>query len=443
MKSAVVKSLALSLLCFALPLRAQDSGPQLTGYVKSFAFVQAVEPYDMDRAGARLQLALSGGDDELVSYYGAFDFELNSALLDGQNLAERGGGFALWPVELYANLSLGDVDLRVGQQFIFWGRTSWVNPTDVVSAWDYAHIASEIEDYRVAPLALRANWYAFEGLMLDLVWLPMFQPHRIAMQAPVQMGSLPVEDLGTQLPGPSLDNSELGLRLTQSISAWALDWSLAGFVGHDKFPAIDVHPVLESVVMGPPGSPPVMMPTSLQWQQKYQRLLMLGGDFAKALGPLVIKGEAALKTHPLLGDDDEDSLGSRAEYVLGVDYTWSQDLQLELQYIGKHRLYYDAEAQRQALQQMGRAGAFVEEATDHQLSLRVQARVLSELSLQALVLYDLVYQDLMGLSFVSWDIVDALKLYVGLVAFGGMQADTPLARQADYSRVFVELKYSY
>lgn len=422
----------------------ESSGPQLSGYVKSFAFVQAVDPYALDRAGSRLQLALSGGDGEPVSYYAALDFELNTALFDGSSINLRDGGFAIWPVELYANLSLGPVELRVGKQYIFWGRTAWVNPTDVVTAWDYANIASEIEDYRIAPLALRANYYVFDNLMLDLVWLPIFQPDLIPISAPIDMGGLPVVDLGPQLPERSLANSEGGLRLSQSISAWALDWSLAAYVGYDKSPNVAVDPVFEPVVMGPPGTPPVMIPTAMTWSQNYQRLLMLGGDFAKAWGPVVIKAEAALLSHPLLDADDDDSLGSTAEYVLGLDYSFSQELQLGVQYIGSHRLYYDAEQARARMTaEMGRVPDFVERATDHQISLRVQAQPWSSIGLQALGLYDLSYNDFMALGFVTWDLADALKLYLGAIAFGGVDAATPMTRQADYSRVFVELKYSY
>lgn len=440
---------ALTLLAAALltPHAARafdDSGVALGGYVKGFYFQQAVDPFDLDRAGTRLQLSARGGDMEPASYYAAVDFELNTALFEGGDSLARGEGFDVYPVEIYANLSLGPTELRVGKQFVFWGRTAWVNPTDVITAWDYANIASEIEDYRVAPLAARLNWYIFDELMLDLVWAPVFQPHRIPMHAPAEMGGLPVIETEPALPDPHPTNGEYGLRLSQSISTWALDWAIAAYLGFDKAPGVDVAPVLTPLQAGPPGSPPVLVPTSLRWTKRYQRLLMVGADFAKAIGAFVIKGEGAIKAHPPLEPSAASRRHTQAEGVLGVDYLWSEELDLGLQYVTTYRLDYDREAIADDLEQrMGQVPPFVEAAWEHALTLRANAKLGDAWSGQLIGLYSATYQDFMLLAFVGWDMADALKLYVGGLAFGGADADTPMGRQQDFSRLFVELKYSF
>lgn len=436
---------ALCLLGMSSGLRAQDGlAPRLGGYVKGYAFEQAVDPYDLQRAGARLQLQLSGGSGEPAAYFGAFDFELDSASSRSGDPLQRDVGFEIYPVELYLNLTLGPLELRVGKQFVFWGRTAWVNPTDVISAWDYAHIASEIEDYRVAPAALRLSWYAIDELLVDLVWVPLFQPHRIPMVVPERMGELPVLRQSARTPDLALTSTELGLRVSHAISSLALDWALAGYVGYDKNPSISVAPRLEPIVMGPPGTPPVMIPTALIWQERYQRLVMVGGDLQKALGPFVLKAEVALKAHPDLDATGlpEDPTG--AQGVIGVDYVFSENLDLGLQYVATGLLGYDVDEERTRLErQMGRAPVFVDEALTHQVTARVNFKLLPELGGQVLALYDVTYVDFMVLGFVWWDIADALKLYLGALAFGGADGNTPMARQADFSQVFAELKLSF
>ena len=54
-------------------------------------------------------------------------------------------------------LHKGFLDLSVGKQYVFCGQTDWVNPTDLFTPWDYVNISSELEDYRVAPWAIRAT----------------------------------------------------------------------------------------------------------------------------------------------------------------------------------------------------------------------------------------------------------------------------------------------
>lgn len=421
-----------------------DYAPTLGGYVKGYAFQQAVDPWELERVGSRLQLALSGGAGEPATYYAALDFELDSTLLTGQSLQQRAAGFTVYPVEIYANLSFEQFEIRLGKQFIFWGRTSWVNPTDVISAWDYANIASEIEDYRVAPLAARGNWYIMDELMLDLIWVPLFQPHRIPIEVPSKMGSLPVVEQDPVLPGRSPLDGEFAMRLSHSISELALDWALAAYLGWDKNPTFDVEPVLEPVVMGPPGTPPVRIPQRITWTPRYQRMAMLGADAAKAIGPFVIKGETALKTFPDFEGETATRNPARAEYVAGLDYVFNENFDCGLQYAGEYKLYYDKADETNRLKKLsGRTPDFVEDGVTHQLSMRINFKIIDEVGGQVLGLYNLNYVDFMVLGFVYWNMADALKLYLGALAFGGQEESTPFGRQQDFSRVFVELKYSF
>lgn len=428
---ALVLALAAGLGLVSTPVRAGE-GPSLGGHVKGFAFQQLAAPYALERAGSRLQLELSGGREETATYFAAVDFELDSRLLSGAGA--RGEGFDIFPVEMWLNLSRGPVELRLGQQFIFWGRTSWVNPTDVLTAWDYVHMASEVEDYRLAPLAARLNWYLVGELKLDLVWVPLFTPNRLP--APAEMGGLPVTENAPLTPDPLLRNGEFGVRLSHAWSALALDWAVCVYRGFDKNPAVDMAPIF-----APGAMPPV--PVGMSWTRRYERLTLVGADFAKALGAFVLKGEGALKLGEDKTGDDPKRRNSRLEYVLGLDWTASEDFSLGAQYAGRHLLDYSRDAEVDALSAMGPPPPFVEEGTTHEVSLQMNLKLLPEVGLQVIGLYNATYQDFFVLGFVWWDVADALKAYAGTVAFGGRDEHTPFGRQRSFSRAFLEVKYSF
>jgi hypothetical protein len=171
---------------------------------------------------------------------------------------------------------------------------------------------------------------------------------------------------------------------------------------------------------------------------------MLGADFAKALGPFVLKGEAALKSFPKLDDDTKSQKNSRAEYVLGLDYVFNENFDCGVQYVGNFTFNYDVEQIKTNYRKMtGSDLVFVDDQVEHALSLRLNFKVIDSVGGQVLLLYNVNYVDFMALGFVHWDIADALKLYVGALAFGGENDSTPYGRQTDFSRVFVELKYSF
>lgn len=189
------------------------------------------------------------------------------------------------------------------------------------------------------------------------------------------------------------------------------------------------------------GAPP--MPESFTKIDHYGPLTMLGLDFAKALGPFVLKGEGAYK---LTGDKDGTDIvlrNSRVESVVGLDYAWSENLTLGVQYIDTYLLDYDPDAERQAYEAMGMDPGFVEETFSQQVSLQANVTVVPAVGFQVTGVYSLTYQDFFVLGFVWWDVADALKLYAGGVGFGGAEDTTPYGALSDMSRAFVELKYSF
>jgi len=427
---------ALAVLAFALtaaPALADE--PTLGGHIKGFAFQQLGEPHHLDRVGSRLQLAAWGDDGASFEYFAAIDFEIDSRLFTDDQPASRGQGFDIYPVEMYANLSRGPLELKIGQQFIFWGRMDLVTITDVITAWDYANMASEIEDYRLAPLAARLNWYIVDELMLDLVWVPLFRPNRIP--TPETMGGLPVTKGDPNLPSRHPKDGEFGLRLSHSVSSWAFDWAISGYKGFEKNANVSVSPIVPD-----PPAPPV--PTGMLWTNSYHPLWMMGGDFAKAIGPFVITGEAALKLTEDRDGLDPEVRNSRVDYAAGLTWTYSENLSINALYVAQVLLDYGRRQERAALTAlMGNEPEFVARPWSHQGYVRVNARFFDDFGTQLMALYNVTYRDFFLLGFLFWDVADGLKLFLGVVGFGGENDSTPFGRQKDASRAFVELKYSF
>jgi len=430
-------SLAALLLLAACPARGQESPVRLGGYLKTFLFQQAVSPGRINRAGSRFQLSARGESGETASFFAAVNFELDSRLLAADGAFKRGADLSVYPVEVYINLSTDQAELRFGQQFIFWGRTTWVNPTDMITSWDYANMSGEIEDYRIAPLAARLNWYIRDELKLDLVWAPLFRPNRLPQTAPSEIGGVPVAEVENHHPRPYPGNGEFGARLSQSVSALALDWSICAYKGFEKFPNVTVRPLF-----GAAGDS--ARPSGFSWSNRYDPLWLAGCDFAKSVGSLVFKGEAALKLTDDRAGTDPETRNSRLEYVAGVTYTRSEDFQVGLQYIGKFLLDYDRAAELEALAALrGGPPPFVERRVSSSVSLDPSWRFGSNAGGRLIGIYNLTYRDFFALGFVWWDLADAVKVSLGGVGFGGSRSDTPYARQREFSTLFIECKYSF
>ncbi len=299
-------------------LKAQDFS--LGGYTKFFVHPNLNSPYPLDKIGTRLQLKLEGSASDFVSFFSAVDF--NWDLAD----PEYSQKMKIYPVESYVDISLEKFDIRLGNQFIFWGTTDWINPTDNINPWDYKNISAEIEDYRVPIVAARFDFYPSDFSSLQFVWLPVFQPNRIPLQLPSQMGAFKVKQESAVYPENKLSNSEFAFRFSSQF--FFGDFSLSYFHGYDKnfslFSKINPAAVPEIV-----------------FTPEYKKLDVFGGDFVTTFDNFALKGEAAyFRTE----DNDGKNVfieNNHIKYVIGVDYNFSDDLSLNLQFIQNIRLNYE------------------------------------------------------------------------------------------------------
>ena len=421
---------ALTIVLFSmLPLAAFAQMPNLSGYVKTFMHPNLNSPYRLDRYGVRLQLALSQDMGSQANFYAAIDFNIEENQATGLYGEPRSAILSIFPVEAYIDLHWSAVDLRVGKQFIFWGKADWVNPTDNIIPWDFQNIDAELEDYRLPVSALRLDWYPGDWQIQGVV-VPVFKPNRLAIQFPDSMGSLPVEVLPPQLPDSRLENWQFGVRAS---SYWqGFDFSLSFWRGFDLFPS-----VYASAVPAPSG-----MPEKITFQQRFLPIRVFGVDFARAFGQVAIKGEGAyFQTRDASGTDPAVE-NPHIQYVLGLDYYATDKLTLNGQFIQTIRLRYSAEEERAARRRQGEPHPEVPEQTTNSMSLRVQYGLTDNLDFQLVHVLNFAHGDFFVLPMLTYSLADGLNLFAGASIFQG-EAGSPFGNNKAFSRAFFELKYSF
>ena len=294
---ALVAALALGL--------AAAQGPQLSGRTEA-VFGVAVDG-SLPVASAELELRLDG---EVGS--GFFPDAAYAASVRAGHDAATG---ATWLEldEAHATLFLTDVDITVGKQRRSWGSTDGVNPVDVLNPRDLTFPPG---NEKIAVPMLYGAVHAGDA-RVQLAVVPTFTASRLpgeAWRAPLApalppgvtlVGVLPPE---VHEPAADIGNVQFGARAT--LAAGAFDVSATYFNGYRTEPTA-------SAKLLPAGAPGQFR---LQPVLDYDRMQLLGLDFSGAIGPVVVRGEAAYEfTSDPEGTDPE--VGNHSlQAVLGGEY---------------------------------------------------------------------------------------------------------------------------
>ena len=220
--------------------------------------------------------------------------------------------------EFYVEANPGNLYLRIGKQQIVWGTADGLKALDVVNPQSFREfVLADFEDSRI-PLWTFDAETRLGNTDLQFVLIPEQTYHeipdrespfaitapRFAPPAPV---GIPVQLRDPDRPSRPLADADTGLRLARFAGGW--DLSLFYFYHFEDIPV----PHRE---IGPDGL--VITP-------RYDRAHLLGGTFAKAFGPLTLRGELGYtlgRAHALRDADEadgvaeSDALGS----VVGLDW---------------------------------------------------------------------------------------------------------------------------
>lgn len=171
----------------------------------------------------------------------------------------------------------GPLTFELGKQFIRWGKTDIVTPTDRFAPRDFLTV---VDNDFLAITAARVNFEKGSNT-IEAVWSPRLTPSRVplpnqrwAPPAPLPNFVLNVRDAGTVFPG----GPQSGIRWNRT---GAVEYELSLYQGFNHLPSFDVvaHPKPAGI--------------EIDVRRFYPKLLMAGGDVAIPTPLFTVKAEAA------------------------------------------------------------------------------------------------------------------------------------------------------
>lgn len=212
--------------------------------------------------------------------------------------------------EFYVEKSIGSFDFKVGRQITVWGRADRVNPTDNLSVSNLKLLMTDTEDQRLGVAAVQAV-YNFGQYRLIGIYIPEWRSPTYPIQnsAGANVSEISKSSFQNQF-GIKLDNS-----------GGAVDWSFSYFDGFSKTPDLSLVSASSS---------------GLNVGLNYNRIRVIGSDFALNLGSYGFRGEAAY-TRTENSDGANPLIQKPNLYaVIGGDRTFFENFNVNAQIMYRH-----------------------------------------------------------------------------------------------------------
>jgi hypothetical protein len=210
--------------------------------------------------------------------------------------------------EGYAQIALGNFDLRAGRQITVWGRADKVNPTDAWSTRDFTLLAPNDEDQRLGVASLQGMWN-FGAYRAIGLWQPEWRFPGVPIP-PLPAGA------SVRNVAPADPAGQFGLKLDHS--GEGVDWSVS--YSH----SIDRTPDLRVLAASPQGP----------WLGLvYRKVATIGADAAVPIGKYGLRGEVAYTRTQDRDGTDPLTKNRNVFIVLGAERTFDGELNINAQYL--------------------------------------------------------------------------------------------------------------
>jgi hypothetical protein len=355
--------------------------------------------------------------------------------------------------ELYADISLGKFNMRLGHQIIVWGRADGINPTDNLTPKNYFVRSPEPDDMRLANYLFMGKYNLTQNIRLEGIWVPFYRyslyrfdlfdmPDFVTIKNP---GNLEWENKG----------GNTGLKAEFLFTS--IDGSVSWFSGFDPQPGIDIL-ALNMSLSG----------LTLDLGAKAFRHNTIGIDFSTIAGTFGIRGEAGLRIPANQYRDEVYTPETDLRYVLGIDRSFG-NFTLMLQYIGQ---WVPDFTNMPDLMMFNESGGFtlpdssmyylipdiLEEqihgfnrliyGQTHRVSHTVSARpsvalLYNTLNAEVYCMYNISTEELTVMPKISYNISDNLKISAGGQYFSGPKNTLNDLVGPVFNSGFLELKWSF
>ena len=410
MQKLMVLSIGLVMLLSTSSVQAELD---IQGFLKNYGGINTHYYGQWDRLYGHLQLQFSGRTGQRIAYRADVVARYNY-LSDRNATAPRSIGMEIYPAELYVDYYGDWLDLRIGQQYLFWGRADWINPTDVFNPWDYANMSSDIEDYRIPIPAAKMSIYPSFG-HLELIYAPRLIPDKIPVP------------FSPSVADSRINLGQFGFRFAHDLSAIA--WSAYVYHGWRK------QAELEEIIL--------TMDYQLIKKFRFHKLDMVGADFIYTGEKWAIKGEGAMNFSDDSKGDNPYIINDNIYSTLGGDWIPNDKFSFNLQGTIRHYLSYNRQTELQTLRQV-RMEHFITavQENDYSLSNVIRYKMTNFINLQSIAVLNLADKDWFWLPFVSWEVADATQVTLGGIFFDGPMG-SDFGNSADSDQVFFQLKTSF
>ncbi len=328
--------------------------------------------------------------------------------------------------EVYLDIYLNSIDIRVGKQQIIWGKADGVFITDIVSPKDLREfLLPDFDEIRMGVNAIKADYYIGDNTF-ELVWIPTFTPTlypdassiwQLKPDFPVN----PTFDYSKVNVEQSFKNSEIFGKFSMLTSL--IDLEIMGAYAWDDDPTMHAFKQID---------PATHTLTGLKIVPEHHRLTIGGGSFSTTVGPFVFRGEGAYyngkgfnTTDPTVPDGvvEKDYL----HYLLGTDFTvW--DINTSIQFIQQRILDYNDFINVEEVQNMATFLA----ATDY----------LNEtLHLRFFMYYDFENKASLIRPTITYDVADGFTALLGANIFTGTEG--MFGQFNDNDMIYTKIKYSF
>ena len=242
-----------------------------------------------------------------LQFAAGFDFRVNSheQVDEGWQLYDSDRTIKRSPValrRLAATLTYRPLTVDVGRQFVRWGKTDIISPTDRFAPHDFLNV---IDPELLAVTGVRVVGQLNDRNTVEAVWVRRFTPSRMPLLdqrwfvIPADLEGVPIIDGGAVFP----DRWQGGIRLNH---AGLVDFALSYFDGFNHLPNLqptlgelvpEVPPVPETPdeVLEPetPGELPGIPAPEVVLTRTYPAMRSVGAEAALPTPWATLKGEVA------------------------------------------------------------------------------------------------------------------------------------------------------
>jgi hypothetical protein len=206
-----------------------NKGYNLHGFVRS-AIYAGTDPDDSKIYTQSLYSHFGLSANIKAGEYGSAFAEFRTR--NGYEFDEKFTSFELR--EGYTDLYVGPLDIRAGKQIISWGASSFINPSDQFSPEDQTFRSPERDDLRMGTWALRTNLLLGPSSMLQLLWLPVYQPSVLLIKPFRFSEYIALREYNNY--SPNISESSFGFKY--GLISSLLDMELSYFNGYRNSPSV-------------------------------------------------------------------------------------------------------------------------------------------------------------------------------------------------------------